>query len=79
MRKLIKYDIKNIKFNSYIKLKQKLDELGSDGWEIISYKEIPTKKFGDPSSCIILIKKEKSWLQEKMLFFMKKNFPQLLS
>jgi len=65
MRKLIKYDIKNIKFNSYIKLKQKLDELGSDGWEIISYKEIPTKKFGDPSSCIVLLKKRNHGFEKK--------------
>lgn len=70
-----KYERKVIKFELVRELLDKLNELGADGWEVINYEEKKPSKFGDNYETIVLLKKKKSWLKEKMLLFMKTNSP----
>jgi len=53
------YDRQRIEFNKVMDLLDKLNALGADGWEIISYEEKKPEKFGDNYESIIIVKRLK--------------------
>ena len=48
----------NSEFRLISDIEDKLNELGSEGWEVIYYHEERPKKFGDLYKSFILLKKE---------------------
>ena len=56
MENVWEYDRVVIDFKTTNELKQELNALGAAGWEIVYYYEIASKKFGEPSKSIVLIK-----------------------
>ena len=47
----------NFEFNITSEIENKLNELGSDGWETIYYQEERPKNFGDSYKSFVLLKK----------------------
>lgn len=54
-----------IQFKTVQELLNKLNILGADNWEIISYEETKSKKFDKKTETIILMKKQKPCTKEK--------------
>lgn len=52
------YDRIIFKFKKDSELLSKLNELGSNGWEIISYEENRPTRFDADKECVILMKKK---------------------
>ena len=56
-----------IQYKNSTDLIEKLNILGNDNWEIISFDDKPPKKYGDFSECVILFKRIKNSDNKKMI------------
>ena len=56
-----------IEFSNNQELIDIMNQYGSESWEIFSYNEIKTMKFGEKNVSIVLLKKEKLCTKEKQL------------
>ena len=56
-----------IEFSNNQELIDIMNQYSSESWEIFSYNEIKTMKFGEKNVSIVLLKKEKLCTKEKQL------------